>query len=178
MAGVWFVRGGGKVYGPFDSVKFKKIVEDRKIDQTTEIAQNQNGPWVPAGKVKGLFEAHPVTPAYAPKPQAYAAPQPYISPPLAPITESPAEEPMFAPIVNVIRRTLPTSTYYPPKKNGTIALVVGLCSLASLALGYFAGREHVRYQIRSSLEDVGKTFVKDLQKELGTAFSGKADDLE
>ena len=78
MAGVWFVRGGGKVYGPFDSVKFKKIVEDRKIDQTTEIAQNQNGPWVPAGKVKGLFEAHPVTPAYAPKPQAYAAPQPYI----------------------------------------------------------------------------------------------------
>ena len=85
---------------------------------------------------------------------------------------------MFAPIVNVIRRTLPTSTYYPPKKNGTIALVVGLCSLASLALGYFAGREHVRYQIRSSLEEVGKTFVKDLQKELGNAFSGKADDIE
>ena len=184
MASVWFVRGGGKVYGPLDSAKLKKIVADGKIDQTTEIAQNQNGPWVPAGKVKGLFEAPPVTPAYAPKPQAYAAPQPYIPPPLAPITESPAEEPMFARIGSVMRRTLPASTYDPQKKNGMIALVVGLCSLASLALGYFAGREHIRYQMRSSLKDVGKTFVEDIQKEIGKAFSGQAassgqaDDIE
>ena len=146
----WFVRGGGKVYGPLDSSKLNQLVSDGKINQTTEVAQNQNGPWVPAGKVTGLFKAAPATPAHAPKPQAYAAPQ--------------------APM----RRTLPASIFDPLKKNGMIALVVGLCSLASLALGYFAGREHIRYQMRSSLKDVGKTFVEDIQKEIGKAFKGEA----
>jgi len=69
MASIWFVRGGGKVYGPLNSSKLKQLVADGKIDQTTKVAQNQNGPWVPAGKVKGLFEAPPVTPAYTPEPQ-------------------------------------------------------------------------------------------------------------
>ena len=69
MASIWFVRGGRKVYGPLDSAKLKQLAAAGKIDQTTKVAQNQNGPWVPAGKVKGLFEAPPVTPAYAPEPQ-------------------------------------------------------------------------------------------------------------
>ena len=154
MAASWFVRGGGKVYGPLDSAKLKQLVAEGKINETTEVAQNQAGPWYPAGKVRGLFETAPVTPASAPAPQTYAAPQPYIPPP-APIAESPAEDLPAAPIVNIARRTL--STYYPRSNNGTMVLVAGLCSVASLGLGYFAGREHLRYQIRSSFEDAGKS---------------------
>ena len=30
----WFVRGGGKVYGPLDSSKLNQLVSDGKIDQT------------------------------------------------------------------------------------------------------------------------------------------------
>ena len=136
MAASWFVRGGGKVYGPLDSAKLKQLVAEGKINETTEVAQNQAGPWYPAGKVRGLFETAPVTPASAPAPQTYAAPQPYIPPP-APIAESPAEDLPAAPIVNIARRTL--STYYPRSNNGTMVLVAGLCSVASLGLGYFAG---------------------------------------
>ena len=73
MASIWFVRGGGKVYGPLDSGKLKQLVADGKIDQTTEVAQNQNGPWVPAGKVKGLFVQPPIPANPAPPPSAAAA---------------------------------------------------------------------------------------------------------
>jgi hypothetical protein len=172
MAASWFVRGGGKVYGPLDSAKLKQLVAEGKINETTEVAQNQAGPWYPAGKVRGLFETTPVTPASAPAPQTYAAPQPYIPPP-APIAESPAEDLPAAPIVNIARRTL--STYYPRSNNGTMVLVAGLCSVASLGLGYFAGREHLRYQIRSSFEDAGKKFAKDLKEGLGKAFGGEVE---
>ena len=72
MASVWFVRGGGKVYGPLDSAKLKKIVADGKIDQTTEIAQNQAGPWFAAGKVQGLFAASDATPRPLPMSAAIA----------------------------------------------------------------------------------------------------------
>lgn len=51
----WFVRGGGKVYGPLDSPRVKQLVADGKIDQRTEVAQSAAGPWHPAGNVKGLF---------------------------------------------------------------------------------------------------------------------------
>lgn len=176
MAASWFVRGGGKVYGPLDSARLKQLVAEGKINEATEVAQNQAGPWHPAGKVRGLFDAAPVTPAYAPAPQTYAAPQPYIPPPPAPLAESPAEDPPAAPIVNIARRTL--STYYPRSNNGTIVLVAGLCSVASLVLGYFAGREHLRYQIRSSFEDAGKKFAKDLKEGLGKAFGGEAPAVE
>lgn len=55
MGAVWFVRGGGKVYGPLDSARLKQLVVDGKIDQRTEVAQSADGPWHPAGNVKGLF---------------------------------------------------------------------------------------------------------------------------
>ena len=72
MASIWFVRGGGKVYGPLDSGKLKQLVSDGKIDQTTEIAQNQAGPWFAAGKVQGLFAASDATPRPLPMSAAIA----------------------------------------------------------------------------------------------------------
>jgi membrane protein YdbS with pleckstrin-like domain len=74
MASSWFVRGNGKVYGPLDSAKLKQLVADGKIDQTTEVAQQQNGPWVPAGRVKGLFVQPPIPADPAPAPRATKAP--------------------------------------------------------------------------------------------------------
>jgi hypothetical protein len=64
MGAVWFVRGGGKVYGPLDSARLKQLVVDGKIDGRTEVAQSAAGPWNPAGNVKGLFPAS----GSAPKP--------------------------------------------------------------------------------------------------------------
>ena len=84
MATSWFVRGGGKVYGPLDSSKLKQLVADGKIDQTTEVSQDQNGPWVAAGKIKGLFVQPPIPATPAPAAIAATVPVAKVTPPAAP----------------------------------------------------------------------------------------------
>lgn len=54
MPSTWFVRGNGQVFGPLDDQRLVKLAADGKIDASTEVAKNQNGPWHPAGKIKGL----------------------------------------------------------------------------------------------------------------------------
>lgn len=90
MATSWFVRGGGKVYGPLDSSKLKKLVADGKIDQTTEVSQDQNGPWVAAGKIKGLFVQPPIPATPAPAAIAATVPVAKVTPPAAPPPAPPA----------------------------------------------------------------------------------------
>jgi len=85
MPSSWFVRGNGKVYGPLDSAKLKKLVADGKIDQTTEVAQNHNGPWLAAGKVKGLFVQPPIPTPVAATAIVAATPVVKAPSPVAPI---------------------------------------------------------------------------------------------
>lgn len=93
MAASWFVRGGGKVYGPLDSAKLRQLVADGKIDQTTEVAQSQAGPWVPAGKVKGLFIQPPIpSPSAKPTPAAIPVPPVKDPPPAVAVPATPAAE--------------------------------------------------------------------------------------
>lgn len=172
MAASWYVRGGGKVYGPLESARLKQLVAEGKINETTDVAQNQAGPWYPAGRVRGLFETTTSVPTSSPAPQSKAPPQTYTPPPQAPVPQAPVDIQPEGPVVNVNGRSF--SSYYPRSNNGKVALVAGLCSVASLVLGYFAGREHLRYQIRSSFEDAGKKFVKDLREGMGRAFGGNA----
>ena len=73
MASKWFVRVGEKVYGPIDAAKLKQLVADGKINQQTDVAQNNAGPWVPAEKVKGLF---PISISMPPLPVAQRASNP------------------------------------------------------------------------------------------------------
>lgn len=51
----------------------------------------------------------------------------------------------------------------------TRAKVVAAC-LACLAIGYFAGREHVKYEMRTAMQDA----VKEFQTGLAAAFGGGA----
>lgn len=89
MAASWFVRGNGKVYGPLDSAKLKQLVADGKIDQTTEVAQQQNGPWSPAGRVKGLFVQPPIPAAPAPPPPTVKTPAAAVPAATAPALATP-----------------------------------------------------------------------------------------
>lgn len=53
----WFVRKASKTYGPFSSEQLRKLAKDKKIDQETPVRLGDEGKWVVALKVKGLFEA-------------------------------------------------------------------------------------------------------------------------
>jgi hypothetical protein len=64
MAASWFVRGAGKVYGPLDDNKLRELVAEQKIDDGTDVSRSYEGPWVPAGRVRGLFPSDPTPPPY------------------------------------------------------------------------------------------------------------------
>lgn len=60
MASVWFVRQTGKVYGPVDSSRLKKLASAGKLLRDSGIAKQRQGPWTQASQVRGLFaEASP-----------------------------------------------------------------------------------------------------------------------
>jgi hypothetical protein len=170
MAQTWFVRGGGKVYGPLDAPKLKQLVADGKMNEATEVAQNHSGPWYPAGRVKGLF-AQPAAPTTlnAPPPPQALAPQP-----AQPKTDSHLRVP--ARIQPTVYRR--AASYFPRSVNGKIAAAAGLCSLLSLVVGYFAGREHLRYQIRSSFQNAGKRFVEEIKEGMGQALGNAINPVE
>jgi hypothetical protein len=165
MAASWFVRGGGKVYGPLEPAKLKQLVAEGKINEATEVAQNYGGPWYPAAKVKGLFAPAAAVPEAVPSnaspPRSVATPAPRTPPVTSPAGSTASPPGAFWQKV---------AAYYPQSTNGKIALIAGLCSLLSLTAGYFAGREHLRYQIRSSFEDAGKQFVRNLKEGFGQAL--------
>lgn len=58
----WFVRVGGKVYGPLDGLRLKQLASEGKINRHTDVSLAAAGPWHPAENVKGLFPASGSTP--------------------------------------------------------------------------------------------------------------------
>ena len=53
---IWFVRQSGKVYGPFDSARLKKLADANKIRRDSEVTRHLPGPWAKADRVRGLFD--------------------------------------------------------------------------------------------------------------------------
>ena len=47
------------MHGPFDSTKLKQLAFSNRLTPHSEVAQSSNGPWLQAGKVKGLFQPVP-----------------------------------------------------------------------------------------------------------------------
>lgn len=92
MASIWFVRCGGKVYGPLDSAKLKQLAAAGKIVANTDVAQSQDGPWFAAGKVKGLVQNASVAgvlPVGSQSPPATVSRPPIAATPPAPETGEP-----------------------------------------------------------------------------------------
>lgn len=55
MSSAWFVRVNGKIFGPFDDQRLKKLAAEGKIIAKTEISRSQTGPWHEARTLKGLL---------------------------------------------------------------------------------------------------------------------------
>jgi hypothetical protein len=56
MASEWFLNVAEKIYGPFDAGNLKQFVQEGRITPDTLIRKGQEGPWVAARQVRGLFE--------------------------------------------------------------------------------------------------------------------------
>ena len=55
MPDQWFVRFRGGDRGPFSSSQLKVLAGKGKVSADTEVKRGDNGHWVPARRVKGLF---------------------------------------------------------------------------------------------------------------------------
>lgn len=56
MSQVWYIRHNNKTFGPYTPAKLKQLAGTAKIATATEVRLGDDGKWVPAGKVKGLFQ--------------------------------------------------------------------------------------------------------------------------
>ena len=56
MVAKWFVQHQGKVYGPLDAMRLRKLAHAKKIQPESLLAQTAKGPWVNANQVRGLFD--------------------------------------------------------------------------------------------------------------------------
>jgi hypothetical protein len=66
MASEWFYQVTGKQSGPVSGVELRNLAQAGTVTIETPVANAPNGPWVPAGRVKGLF----AVPNGAPPPAA------------------------------------------------------------------------------------------------------------
>jgi hypothetical protein len=55
MASAWFYMMEREPTGPVSSSELRSLVKSGTVTPETQIAKSPNGPWVPAGKVGGLF---------------------------------------------------------------------------------------------------------------------------
>lgn len=84
MAADWFCKIGEKKYGPLNDKQIKTIVAKGQLKPEHLVRQGSEGPWVPAGRIKGLFpsgvagnaQSHGKPPSATAKPLPKAAGKP------------------------------------------------------------------------------------------------------
>lgn len=89
----WYVRVGGKVYGPYEMSRLQQMAASSEIARGMDVSPSGNGPWRKAESVSGLFTSVGVAPARPPdnprRPSdgtraAHGVPPPQIAPPPRP----------------------------------------------------------------------------------------------
>jgi hypothetical protein len=99
MVADWFCKIGGKEVGPLSGQQLKDLVTQGRLLPEHPIRRGGDGPWVPAGRVKGLFPAGQAPASHSGRRAAPAAPpvaKPIIVPaaktaPAPPPADLPAE---------------------------------------------------------------------------------------
>ena len=55
MAAQWYCKISGKAIGPLSSRQLKMLADDGRLQPDNPVRQGNQGKWVPAQRVKGLF---------------------------------------------------------------------------------------------------------------------------
>lgn len=56
MAVEWFFQSRGKILGPFAPDQLRRLVLEGKVSQETQVRRGREGEWVPASRVRRLFD--------------------------------------------------------------------------------------------------------------------------
>jgi len=102
MASEWFCEISGRQLGPLSSQQLRAMAEQGRLMPEHRVRQGAEGPWVPAARVKGLFQGD-ATPA-PPRPVK----------PVDPSAASPSETPKARPTTSKAVRVAKTPPSPPP----------------------------------------------------------------
>ena len=184
---VWYVQYAKKILGPFDDTALKELAIKGKITPETLIRNGEKGKWSQSGNIKGLFDL--AVPHNAPDlvmnqiaddnatisastPSISSIPLDLLIPALPPARVKPKVE--FSDVIPnrpTQKSTADASSNKMSlgsqrKGNRFQLLIVGAISSAvSLGVGSLAGVEHVKYSIRSKLEQMGIAFQQSMRDE-------------
>jgi hypothetical protein len=56
MPADWYYRTMGETHGPFTSIQFRQLAQERAISPLTDVRRGVDGDWVSAQRVQGLFD--------------------------------------------------------------------------------------------------------------------------
>jgi hypothetical protein len=132
MPSDWFIVVDGKAVGPLDDSRLKTLVGEGRITPETLISRAGMQQWVPAQKIKGLFNA--AQPATTPPQAAQSQPPSPLMPGPRRFVTPQAEAPSF-PAVQISTR--PSRVRYVAKPDFSLNIMLGLGGAAALLLGFF-----------------------------------------
>ena len=144
----WYYQIMGQEFGPVSSDQLKALASNRTIAEDSQIRKSDTTNWVTADRVKGLLSDHRSS-IEKPPPVQVATPE---------IRDG------NTPLLN--RRRVAASKN--PDADRSKRQIKGWhlvgASCLSLIFGFFAGREYLKWEIRSSFSAAGKAFSDGMSK--------------
>jgi hypothetical protein len=139
MTSEWFVRINNVERGPISSETLKHLAMDGKVMPKTPIRKGASGDWVPAGRVKGLFDR--VSHELPQQPGSQNQPPPLRVPVATPLPNIPQPAPQHSTAILSVKRSPshigPTVPAVESKDEGfsSATLIVMWSTVAVFALG-------------------------------------------
>jgi len=70
MAISWYCNVGGRLHGPLSANQMRQLAATQQISRDTPVRQGENGAWISASQVQGLFPSSPASTSPPARPQA------------------------------------------------------------------------------------------------------------
>jgi len=132
MADEWFVQRDGQNFGPFSSAQLKQMTTTGRLLPVDLVTKGEDGRWVPASQIKGLFATSPAPasqlPPMPPPLPATASQLPPMPPPL------PATAPSSNPTTHLVS---PFSDLGSSPRSALWAKILGGVGLAVVFIGLY-----------------------------------------
>jgi hypothetical protein len=90
MGRSWYVEHNGKSIGPASSSQLKKLAQAGRINRKTRVKLGDEGDWLPASRVQGLFSSTAIATSKQSLPNQPAAPVPSVRPNQATVVSDPS----------------------------------------------------------------------------------------
>lgn len=133
----WQVRANGRLFGPVSAAELKRLAADGKLAPTMEVKRDSDLQWYQASQIQGLtFPAQ--TPAVVQSLSVHNSSH----------------------VIVPVPQTVPARN----DDGHRLLIAIAITAVVCLTIGYFAGREHLRYQLQDMIAQVGKNFAEGLRE--------------